>query len=279
MSLMLAFVLLQSGPLVSPGAAPAIGEAPLRPGGLKPRRATGAEAAPVRSALAQCLDLAAGNADRAETVARDWLGREPGSGAAEPLLCLGTAQANGGAWDQAAASFTTGRDRAAASDHGLRARLGAMAGNAALAAGKPDMALGLLDQAAQDAGGGEDRATTGDIALDRARALVALKRLPEAASALVEARAATPNNAQAWLLSATLSRRMGKLADAQAQIATAAELLPVDPEIGLEAGVIAVLSGRDEAARKSWESVVKAAPGSAQAESAKVYLAQLGGKK
>jgi Flp pilus assembly protein TadD len=154
-----------------------------------------------------------------------------------------------------------------------------MAGNAALAAGKPDMALGLLDQAAQDAGGGEDRATTGDIALDRARALVALKRLPEAVSALVEARAATPNNAQAWLLSATLSRRMGKLADAQAQIATAAELLPVDPEIGLEAGVIAVLSGRDEAARKSWESVVKAAPGSAQAESAKVYLAQLGGKK
>jgi tetratricopeptide (TPR) repeat protein len=278
MSLMLALVLLQSGPLVSPGAAPPIGEAPLRPGGLKPRRATAA-AAPVRSALAQCLDLAAANADRAETVARDWLGREPGSGAAEPLLCLGTAQANGGAWDQAAASFTAGRDRAAASDHGLRARLGAMAGNAALAAGKPDMALGLLDQAAQDAGGGEDRATTGDIALDRARALVALKRLPEAASALVEARAATPNNAQAWLLSATLSRRMGKLADAQAQIATAAELLPVDPEIGLEAGVIAVLFGRDEAARKSWESVVKAAPGSPQAESARAYLEQLVGKK
>lgn len=279
MSLMLALAMLQSGPLVSPGAAPPIVETPLREKGLKPRKGNTGEAPRVRSALAQCLDLAADDAEAAANAAELWLRREPGSGAAEPLLCLGTAQAADGAWDEAYASFIAGRDRAAAADQALRARLGAMAGNAALAAGKPEVALAALERAAQDAGGGEDRTTTGEIALDRARALVALGRTAEAASALMEARAATPNNAQAWLLSATLSRRLGKLAEAQQQIAAAADLLPVDPEIGLEAGVIAVMSGRDEAARRSWESVIKAAPQSPQAESARAYLGQLGAGK
>lgn len=278
MSMLLALAMLQSGPLVSPGIAPPIGEMPLRQGGLKPRKSAAESTSRVKSALNQCLDIVADDAEAGENVARLWLKREPGSGAAEPLLCLGSAQAAAGEWGEAQASFIAGRDRAAASDHPLRARLGAMAGNAALAAGKPDAALAALEQAAQDAGAGEDRTISGDIALDRARALVALGRLAEGASALVEARAAMPNNAQAWLLSATLSRRLGKLADAQAQIGTAVDLLPVDPEIGLEAGVIAVLAGRDEAARKSWESVIRAAPDSPQAGSARAYLAQLGGK-
>jgi tetratricopeptide (TPR) repeat protein len=270
--------MLQSGPLVSPGVAPPIAETPLREKGLKPRKGAASEAAPIRTALARCLDLAGDDADSGEQIARQWLEREKGTGAAEPLLCLGTAQAGAGDWNAALDSFLDGRNRAAQSDRGLRARLGAMAGNAALAAGKPEVALAALDQASRDAGTVEDRAMSGDIALDRARALVALGRLSEAASALVEARAAAPNNAQAWLLSATLSRRLGKLADARAQIGTAADLMPIDPEIGLEAGVIAVLSGRDEAARKSWESVIRAAPDSAQAGSARAYLAQLGGK-
>jgi TolA-binding protein len=59
-------------------------------------------------------------------------------------------------------------------------------------------------------------------------------------------------------------------------IERAAQLFPVDPEIGLEAGVIAVLSGRDEAARKSWLSVIKAAPNSPSAKTAQGYLDQLG---
>jgi Flp pilus assembly protein TadD len=45
---------------------------------------------------------------------------------------------------------------------------------------------------------------------------------------------------------------MGHLADAQTQIQTAARLTPLDPEVGLEAGVIAMLSGHEDAARKSW---------------------------
>ena len=111
--------------------------------------------------------------------------------------------------------------------------------------------------------------------MDRARALVALGRLDEAAAALAEARAADPGDAQVWLLSATLSRRTGKLAEAQSQIETAANLLPVDTEIGLEAGRIAILAGQEEAARKSWQSVVEAAPESPAADTARSYLAQL----
>ena len=41
-----------------------------------------------------------------------------------------------------------------------------------------------------------------------------------------------------------------------------------DAQIGLEAGVIAVLSGRDDAARRSWQSVLTAAPGSDAAKTA-----------
>jgi Flp pilus assembly protein TadD len=89
------------------------------------------------------------------------------------------------------------------------------------------------------------------------------------------ARAALPYNSQAWLLSATLARRLGALDDAQKFIEQAALLKPTDPEIGLEAGVIAVLSGRDDAARKSWDSVIEMAPESQFAETAGSYLTQL----
>ena len=63
---------------------------------------------------------------------------------------------------------------------------------------------------------------------------------------------------------------------AQRQIEVAASLAPADPEVGLEAGVVAMLAGREAAARKSWESVVRTAPASKAAATAKDYLAQLG---
>ena len=95
-------------------------------------------------------------------------------------------------------------------------------------------------------------------------------------AALAQAREAEPDNAQAWLLSATLSRRQNKLIEAQAQIEKAAQLSPRDPEIGLEAGVIAVLAGNEGAARHSWRSVLEMAPDSPAAATAKQYISQLG---
>ena len=105
---------------------------------------------------------------------------------------------------------------------------------------------------------------------------MALHREAEAATELADARVSAPGSSLGWLLSATLSRRMGHLAEAQAQIETAAKLAPTDPEIGLEAGVIAALAGQDAAARKSWQSVIAAAPDTDAATHARAYLAQLG---
>jgi tetratricopeptide (TPR) repeat protein len=276
MSLILA-LLAQVGAMVTPGAAPPLPHdqqaEPLRP----PRHAA-AQPAPARPTPPQstdrrsCITLAENTPGEAEDFARAWLTKAQGAERALAGECLGIALSRQAKWDEARAAFLAARD--AAADRPLRGRLGAMAGNAALAQGDAGAALSALDRAQADAAG--DKAMLSGIATDRARALVALKRDDDAAAALAEARLADPGNAQAWLLSATLSRRMNKLAEAQAQIEQAATLQPVDPGIGLEAGVIAVLSGHDEAARKSWQSVVAAAPDSDEAATAKGYLAQLG---
>jgi RpiB/LacA/LacB family sugar-phosphate isomerase len=76
-------------------------------------------------------------------------------------------------------------------------------------------------------------------------------------------------------LSATLSRHNGDLAKAQSQIEQAMGRAPTNPEIGLEGGLIAVLAGRDDAARRSWQSVVRIAPGTPAADKAAAYLTQL----
>ena len=62
----------------------------------------------------------------------------------------------------------------------------------------------------------------------------------------------------------------------QQQIEQAARVAPNDLQVGLEAGVIAALDGRDEAARESWQSVLAIAPDSGEAESARAYIQQLG---
>ncbi len=256
------------------GPAPA-GTLPLLPAELVQRADTGA--APVAEPdLVSCL----GDAERDPLVAVEnataWRNRALGRQKVQAGHCLGVALSALGRWQPALIAFAEARDALPAADRDYRARLGAMAGNAALAGGNADAALPALDTASADAEGNADKALTGNIALDRARALVALDRETEAEAALATARTAMTGSAQAWLLSATLSRRLGKLAQAQAAIEKAGELLPTSPEIGLEAGVIAVLSGRDEAARKSWQSVVDAAPRSPSAETARGYIAQLG---
>jgi tetratricopeptide (TPR) repeat protein len=273
MSLVLA-LLAQVGALNTPGAAPPLPHEqlnePLRP----PRARAKAQPAPARVPSRQqtCIEIAEQTPADAEDSAAAWLASAQGPEKAVAGECLGVALSRQDKWADAETAFAAARD--ASADKALRARLGAMAGNAALARGDGAEALTALDSAHADAAG--DAALTGGIAVDRARALVSLKRNDEAGAALAEAREVAPDNAQAWLLSATLSRRMNKLPEAQAQIEKAAALLPVDPEIGLEAGVIAVLAGRNEAARKSWQSVLTTAPDSEAAATAKGYLAQLG---
>lgn len=262
MSLLL-MVLAQIGPAVSPGVGPPL-----------PSQTIPMASLPAR-ALQACPDMT--NPVDTADAASEWLATAKGVERAKAGECLGVALSTLERWEEAANAFQAAR--ADADKPEWRARLGAMAGEAALHAGEPADALAALDMAKADAARvqGAAAALIGGIAVFRARALVALDRKAEAAAALEDARKAAPDSAQAWLLSATLSRRMGKLAEAQRQIERAFDLRPVDLQVGLEAGVIAVLSGRDEAARKSWQSVIAAAPDGAEAETARGYLAQLDG--
>ena len=226
--------------------------------------------------LAACLAQVRGPADVAIDTADRWLSEAKGAEQAMPRQCLGTVYSRQGDWVLAERSFLDAREAVPAAQAARRARLAAMAGNAALADGRNEDALEALALAQGDAGRAGDAALLGEVEVDRARALVPLDRLKEAEEALANARRDAAQSSDAWLLSAALARRQGNLADAQRYIETAADLRPIDPEIGLEAGLIAALSGREEAARKSWQSVVDADPSGDSARTARGYLAELG---
>ena len=266
MSMILA-LLLQVGPFPSGGSSTVSPLPPEMQNRTAPRRAAPVDQ-PALPRPQNCLTLA--ETDPAAALA------EADSARAGANHCRGVALAKLKRWDEAETSLIAARDAAPDADHDGKARLGALAGFAALEAGKGERALVALDQASGDADLAGERALSGEIEMDRARALVSLRRADEAASALERARSALPADGEAWLLSATLSRRIGRLADAQAQIETAARLMPAEPEVGLEAGVIAVMSGRGESARRSWQSVIAAAPSSPAAAAARGYLEQLG---
>lgn len=266
----LALMLMQVGIDPNGGRVPGIPEE-LR--NRPPRKARPAPPPPPPAKLAACLATVPSSRANAIESATSWLAQATGLERAHAGHCLGVAQAESGDWRAAAASFAAARENVPVVNASYRARLGALGGNAALAAGDAAKALTLLDAARGETA--KSGPLAGDIAVDRARALVALDRLSEAGLALGEARAANPGDPQVWLFSATLARRQVDLASAQAQIERAATLAPRDPSIGLEAGVIAALGGNNAAARLSFESVVALAPDSEQAIQAKAYLEQL----
>lgn len=268
LTLLLPILMMQVGP--APTASP-VSAVPPELRNRPPRAGSTPDRAAAAPAIEVCLDTARSDPVKARALAEEWVARTSGLQRAAGRHCLGVAAGNEGDWSTAAEAFLAARE--GASEPRFRARMGALAGSALLADGKESEALAALDSAVEDAAA--DAELAGAIALDRAAALVALDRLGEAAISLGHARAALPNDAQAWLLSATLARRVGDLATAQAQIERAASIDPRDPAIGLEAGVIAALGGHDDAAIKSFESIIAAAPDSAEAATARTYLAQL----
>ena len=272
MSLILA-VLLQVGP--NPTGTPS---SPFPPELLDrtPRQAQAAPPPPdLPAQLRECLDAIYVDPTAGLTRADGWVATATAADKPLALRCRGTALVALSRWDEAETSFAAASQATPAANHDARARLAAMAGNAALAKGANDRALTHFDSARTEALGGGHKTLAGDIQVDRSRALFALGRKDEAAMALDEARSSSPDNAEAWLLSATLSRHNGDLAKAQSQIEQAMGRAPTNPEIGLEGGLIAVLAGRDDAARRSWQSVVRIAPGTPAADKAAAYLTQL----
>lgn len=266
---------MQVGP--NPAATPPIGVPPE----LEEQRARSAAAAAVSPApaapsrLVDCLRLAAEDAEAAYDSATSWRTNARDAERAQAAHCQGLALVRMERYAEARDIFAVASGEAAENNPTYRARLSAMAGNAAMAGREAPAAIPHFERAitsARDAG--ESEIATG-LEIDLARALVAAERPEEAVAALDRAREASPGDPRAWLLSAKLSRQLGRLMEAQRQIEQAATLAPRDPVVGLEAGVIAALANRTEDARRSFESVLLVAPDGAEAERARGYLAQL----
>ena len=223
--------------------------------------------------LRLCIENAGKDPATSLAQASAWVAESRGAGRSKPLECLGQVYTVLGKWDAAEGAFAEAAQVTLTADGGRRAALFAQAGNAALAGGHAQRALAQLDAALGVPG--REAEARGQIELDRGRALVALERPGDASAAFAAAQRDAPDEPLAWLLGATLARRRGDLAAAQRQIEVAGSLALKDPEVGLEAGVIAMLAGNETAARKAWESAIAVAPGSQAAQTATGYLAQL----
>lgn len=276
MSLLLA-MLLQVGPDPLGGGMPGDDLVRDRPARTDAQGQTEQEILnPTSAWLQSCLDQIGADPARAHTMAQIRRGETSGADRVLANHCLGTAASELGLWDDARSAFLAARSETPADETRARARFGMMAGNAALASGDAAGALSLLNEAEGEARTSASAPLQALAAMDRARALVALGRGDEALAALDTATTLAPQASEGWLLKATLLRRLERLEDAQTAIEQAATLAPTNPEIGLEAGVIAVLGGREDAARQSWQSVIALQPESLSAQTATGYLAQLG---
>lgn len=230
---------------------------------------------PASQWLVECLDLLAQDASRAHTMAQIQRLATVGPERVLANHCLGLAASELALWEDAISAFEAARDETPDTEMRLKARFGTMAGNAALAAGDLPRAETILRRAKNDAQSAASAPLQAIAATDLARVLVAQEQAEGALAELDLATSLQPDNAESWLLKATLLRRMERLEEAQPAIERASEHAPSDPLIGLEAGIIALFSGREEAARASWQSVIDLQPEGPTAQIAQNYLAQI----
>jgi len=217
----------------------------------------------------RCLDLAGQDPASAVDKANRWL-LDAGNFMARE--CLGVAYANQEHWTDAAATFEAAARGAETAADNRAAPDWSEAGNAWLAAGQPDKAIADFNAAL--AQGSLHAKQRGEAQLDRARASVAKGNLAGARTDIDQALQAVPDDSLAWLLSATLARRMGDLPRAHKDIAEAEKRAPKAPQVALEAGNIAAASGDEPGARTAWQRAETLAPDSPEGRSAAQALQQ-----
>ncbi|MFD1610369.1 tetratricopeptide repeat protein [Sphingomonas tabacisoli] len=221
--------------------------------------------------LQNCAELVKSDPARALEVAN---GRILQGGGVSAKHCAAMAFAALDKWPAAAAAFEQAAQEAERNKLGIAGSLWVQAANAHLAAGDAAPAVSALDAALS--GGSLTGLARGEAYLDRARANVALGKPELARTDMNEALKLVPQDPLAWLLSASLARRMGQLDRAQTDIEQAAKLSPDDSSVALEAGRIALASGAPGAARIAFEGAIKNQPGSEGAKAAQAELDRLG---
>ena len=227
-------------------------------------------ATPEPTRFEACATLAETDPARALAEAGTW--RIAGGGVLA-RQCEGLAYVTQKRWLPAATAFEAAAREADVKGDGRSAVLWVQAGNAALAGNDPAKAALYFDGALTR--GQLTGDALGEVHLDRARARAALGDMKGARTDLDLATKHVPADPLGWLLSATLARKMNDLPRAQADIVEAAKRSPDDASVALEAGNIAVLSGRDDAARTAWEAAIALSPNSPSAKAATESLARL----
>ena len=217
-----------------------------------------------------CADEIKANPVQAVEKANAW---HSAGGGALARQCAALAYAAQDRWTEAAEAFEQAAREAEKAKEAAAANLWVQAGNARLAAGEPRPAIAALDAALVT--GMLTGLAKGEARVDRARANVAAGDLAAARTDLDEALKLVPKDPLAWLLSASLARRMGQQERAQVDIAEAAKLSPDDASVALEAGRIALAAGAPAAARVAWEGAIKNQPGSEAARAAQAELDRL----
>jgi tetratricopeptide (TPR) repeat protein len=233
--------------------------------------AAAAPISPEQTRFDACTTLAERDPAQALADAGTW--RIAGGGVSAQQ-CEGLAYAAQKRWLPAAVAFEAAAREADLKSDGRAATLWVQAGNAALTGNDAAKATKFFDGAL--ARGQLTGEALGEAHLDRARARAVLGDMKGARIDLDLTIKHVPADPLGWLLSATLARKMNDLPRAQLDIEEAAKRAPDDASVALEAGNIAILSGRDDAARTAWQAAVKLAPESAPGKAASESLGRLG---
>lgn len=138
-----------------------------------------------------------------------------------------------------------------------------------LADGRPDLARAVLDQADQIAEQDRERRVL------RARAAAAMGDWPAAEAPLRDVLAADPDDARARALLAASLRQQGDVAAGRAEAERALAQAPDLPEALFEAAAGAAETGDTERAATLWLALIRVAPDSDLAASARVNLQRL----
>ncbi len=227
------------------------------------------KASPEEERFTACVAQIDGDPQAALDTAGQW--RLAGGGVLA-RQCQGMAYAAQARWASAMAAFQQAAEASETTKDGRTANLWVQAANAALAAGDHVKARSYLDAALIL--GTLKNEDAGEAHLDRARALVATNDPTGARADLDMALKLVPGDPLAWLLSATLARRMGDLERAHKDIGEAVKRAPDDASVALEAGNISALLGYDAAAKTAWEAAARIAPESPQGKAAAKALEQ-----
>ena len=220
-----------------------------------------------RSRYNACLAQVKADPGRAVAVAQAW---RIENGGVPARHCQALAEAARKDWPAALKSFEGAAKASEAANDGQAAALWSQAATTALIAEQPAAAVKYIDMAIPLAGGGKTEAS---LRLDRAEALVDLKRDAEAAADLDTATRLDPDVEWGWLLKATLARRMHDYKTAESAILEAAKRQPDSADVQLEAGNIAAAQGNAELAHTAWVGAAAADPDSPAGKAAQALLA------